>query len=327
MSRFSTILGAGSALWDILAHVSEETLSSLGQPKGGMTLMEAADQAGLFTRLDGKLSGVDEAAGGSASNTVLGLARLGSKAAFAGRRGGDSRGEVLEKTLQKHGVETRLAVDAAPNGCVLSLVTPDAQRTMFTALAAAANFSESDVAALDLTGVGLLYLEGYLLFNGPVFDALMDRAQALKIPVALDCGAFTVVEACKGRLQELLSQGRFDILLANEDEAYALTGAREEAALEWIASHVRIAVVKLGARGALLAEGSRRAVVAAAPVAKVLDTTAAGDLWAAGFLHGLDKGLDLSAAGQLGAKAAAEVIQVMGTAIPEARWETLKASA
>lgn len=327
MSRFSTILGAGSALWDILAHVSEETLSSLGQPKGGMTLMDAADQAALFTRLDGKLCGVEEASGGSACNTMLGLARLGSKAAFTGRRGNDLRGEGLEKALRAHGLETRLAVDPTPNGCVLSLVTPDAQRTMFTSLAAAANYSAADVAALDLTGVGLLYLEGYLLFNGPVFDALMDRAQAEKIPVALDCGAFTVVEACKGRLQELLSQGRFDILLANEDEAYALTGARDEAALEWIASHVRIAVVKLGARGALLAEGSRRAVVGATPVAKVLDTTAAGDLWAAGFLHGLDKGLDLSAAGHLAARSAAEVIQVMGTAIPEARWEALKASA
>jgi sugar/nucleoside kinase (ribokinase family) len=327
VSRFSTILGAGSALWDILAHVSEDTLASLGQPKGGMTLMDAQDHTDLFSRLDGKLSGVEEAAGGSASNTMLGLARLGSKAAFIGRRGADARGELLEKTLQGHGVETRLAVDTTPNGCVLSLVTPDAQRTMFTSLAAASNFCAADVHALDLQGVGLLYLEGYLLFNPPVFDALMDRAQAAKIPVAFDCGAFSVVEACKGRLQELLSQGRIEILLANEDEAYALTGAHDEAALEWIASHVPTAVVKLGARGALLAQGGKRAIVSAAPVAHVLDTTAAGDIWAAGFLHGLDKGLDLAAAGHLAAKAAAEVIQVMGTAIPEERWAALKAVA
>jgi len=327
VSQFSTILGAGSALWDVLAHVSEETLASLGQPKGGMTLMEPDEHAALFTRLDGKLQGQEEACGGSACNTMLGLARLGSKAAFAGRRGNDARGEGLEKALRGHGLETRLAVDPTANGCVLSLVTPDAQRTMFTSLAAAANFSASDVQAIDLTGVGLLYLEGYLLFNSPVFEALMERAQALKIPVALDCGAFSVVEACKGRLQELLSQGRIEILLANEDEAYALTGAHDEGALEWIASHVPTAVVKLGARGALLAQGHKRAIVSAAPVAQVLDTTAAGDLWAAGFLHGLDKGLDLSAAGQLAAKAAAEVIQVMGTAIPEERWAALKALA
>lgn len=327
MSQFSTILGAGSALWDVLAHVSEETLASLGQPKGGMTLLGPDEHAGLFAKLDGKLQGREEACGGSACNTMLGLARLGSKAAFAGRRGNDARGEGLEKALHGHGLETRLAVDPTANGCVLSLVTPDAQRTMFTSLAAAANFSAADVQALDLTGVGLLYLEGYLLFNAPVFEALMDRAQALKIPVALDCGAFSVVEACKGRLQELLSQGRIEILLANEDEAYALTGAHDEAALEWIASHVPVAVVKLGARGALLAQGHKRAVVSAAPVAQVLDTTAAGDIWAAGFLHGLDQGLDLSAAGQLAAKAAAEVIQVMGTAIPEERWAALKALA
>jgi sugar/nucleoside kinase (ribokinase family) len=327
VSRFQTILGAGSALWDVLAHVSETTLATLGEPKGGMTLMAADAQQALFQRLDGLMTGMEEASGGSACNTVVGLARLGSKAAFVGRRGNDARGENLEAVLKSQGLDTRLAVDESNNGCVLSLVTPDAQRTMFTSLAAAMNFGPADVDALDLTGVGLLYLEGYLLFNPPVFDALMARAETSKIPVALDCGAFSVVEACRGRLQELLSQGRIEILLANEDEAFALTGARDEAALEWIASHAKIAVVKLGARGALLAEGARRAVVAAAPVSKVIDTTAAGDIWAAGFLHGLDKGMDIFHAGQFAARAAAEVIQVMGMAIPEERWSQLKAQA
>ena len=327
MSRFQTSLGAGSALWDVLAHVSEATLASLGEPKGGMTLMDAPAQLALFQKLDGQMTGIEEASGGSACNTVVGLARLGSKAAFLGRRGKDARGEHLETVLKSQGLVTHLAVDDTDNGCVLSLVTPDAQRTMFTSLAAASNFCPADVEALDLDGVGLLYLEGYLLFNAPVFDALMARAEAAKIPVALDCGAFSVVEACRGRLQELLSQGRIEILLANEDEAFALTGARDEAALEWIASHAPIAVVKLGARGALLAEGARRAVVSAAPVHQVVDTTAAGDIWAAGFLHALDKGLDLSHAGQFAARAAAEVIQVMGMAIPEERWSQLKAQA
>jgi sugar/nucleoside kinase (ribokinase family) len=324
VSRYSIILGAGSALWDILAHASEATLAALGQPKGGMTLMGPEEHAKLFAGLDGHLSGIEEACGGSACNTVLGLARLGSRAAFAGRRGADARGQRLEASLQAQGLETRLAVDPSDNGCVLSLVTPDAQRTMFTSLSAAANFSVADVGSLSLEGVGLLYLEGYLLFNSPVFEALLDRARAAGIPVALDCGAFSVVEAFKGRLQEILSEGRIEILLANEDEAYALTGAQDEAALEWIASHVPTAVVKLGARGALLAQGHKRAVVSATPVAHVLDTTAAGDIWAAGFLHGLDKGLELQAAGQLAARAAAEVIQVMGTAIPQARWDVLR---
>jgi sugar/nucleoside kinase (ribokinase family) len=327
VSRFQTILGVGSALWDVLAHVSEATLASLEAPKGGMTLLDPQPQAELFRKLEGRLEGVEEASGGSACNTVLALARLGSKAAFCGRRGSDARGAGLEAALSSHGLETRLAVDSSPNGCVLSLVTPDAQRTMFTSLSASNNFCPEDIASLDLSGVGLLYVEGYLLFNAPVFDALMERARLERIPVALDCGAFSVVEACRPRLLELLSQGRIEILLANEDEAFALSGVRDEAALEWIANHVPTAVVKLGARGALLAQNGRRAVVAAAPVSHVLDTTAAGDFWAAGFLRGLDLGMDLPQAGHLAARVAAEVIQVMGTQLSEERWKALKDAA
>ncbi len=324
MSRFQTILGVGSALWDVLAHVSEETLASIGAPKGGMTLMDPQPHAELFRKLEGRMDGVEEASGGSACNTVLALAHLGAQVAIGGRRGNDACGEKLAATLASQGLEVRFAVDASPNGCVLSLVTPDAQRTMFTSLSASNNFCAADIAALDLTGVGLLYLEGYLLFNVPVFDAIMERARLERIPVALDCGAFSVVEACRPRLLELLSQGRIEILLANEDEALALTGVRDEAALEWIANHVPTAVVKLGARGALLAQNGRRAVVAAAPAPHVLDTTAAGDFWAAGFLRGLDLNMDLSQAGHLASRVAAEVIQVMGTKLPEERWKVLK---
>ena len=320
MSRYQTILGVGAALMDLLAHVDDETLTSFAAAKGGMTLVDPATQASLLQRLDGAPA---EAPGGSACNTLVGLARLGRSARFLGRRGTDAVGERLETALASNGLQLALVRGPEATGAVLSCVTPDAQRTMFTSLGAAAAFVPSELDERAFDGVGLLYIEGYLLFNAPLFDALLAIAARRGIPVALDCGSFEVVGIFRDRLNELLGQNAFAIFLANEDESRALTGADPEPSLEWLAQHVETVAVKLGARGALLAQGSRRAVVPAASVPKVLDTTGAGDLWASGFLAGLDQGLDLNACGHLAASVAAEAIQVLGAQIPEAGWRRL----
>lgn len=320
VSRYQTILGVGAALMDLLAHVDDEFLTSCAATKGGMTLVDPAAQANLLDRLP---TPPEEAPGGSACNTLVGLARLGRRARFLGRRGADAVGERLESALASNGLELALVRGSEPTGAVLSCVTPDAQRTMFTSLGAAAGFAPSEIDEAAFDGVGLLYIEGYLLFNAPLFDALLAIASRKDIPVALDCGSFEVVGIFRDRLNELLGQNAFAIFLANEDESRALTGTDPEPSLEWIAQHVDTVAVKLGARGALLAQGSRRAIVPATPVPKVLDTTGAGDLWASGFLAGLDQGLDLNACGHLAAAVAAEAIQVLGAQIPEDGWRRL----
>lgn len=320
MSQYKTILGVGAALMDLLAHVDDDFVVSSGSSKGGMTLVDPSTQRTLVGKLAAPPS---EAPGGSACNTLVGLARLGRKARFLGRRGSNGVGDRLERELAAAGLDLALVKGPEDNGCVLSCVTPDAQRTMFTSLAASAAFAPSEIDESCFDGVGLVYIEGYLLFNMPLFDALLSIASRKGIPVALDCGSFEVVGIFRDRLLELLGSRAISILLANEDESKALTQTDPEPSLEWISQHVDTVAVKLGARGALLAQGGRRAIVPAVPVPQVLDTTGAGDLWAAGFLAGLDQGLDLAASGHLAANVASEAIQVLGAQIPLDRWRRL----
>ncbi|HQF55647.1 MAG TPA: adenosine kinase [Fibrobacteria bacterium] len=324
MSKYNQILGVGAALMDLLSHVDDSFITQSGRPKGGMTLVDPPVQRDLLAKLS---SSPSEAPGGSACNTLVGLAKLGSKARFLGKRGPDERGDRLEASLRGAGLELSLVRGTQDTGCVLSAVTPDAQRTMFTSLGASAEFAPSDLAQVSFEGVGLVYIEGYLLFNTPFFDAVLDKANHAGIPVALDCGSFDVVQIFRDHIRNLLGAGRISALLANEDESKALTETDPEPSLEWISQHVDLAVVKLGARGALLAEGHKRAVVPAASVPKVVDTTGAGDLWAAGLFAGLDRGWDLSKAGHLAGSVAAEVIQVLGAQIPEAGWDRIHRAA
>ena len=320
MSRYNQILGVGAALMDVLARVPDDFIASTGKAKGGMTLVEAAEQNALLGRL-GK--GVEEAPGGSACNTLVGLARLGCSAKFLGKRGPDALGDRLETALRGAGLELSLVRGVQDTGCALSLVTSDAQRTMFTSLAASSELGPSDLDGVAFSDAGLIYVEGYLLFNMPFFDAVLDKANAAQVPVVLDCGSFDVVQIFRDRLRQILGERRIHGLLANEDESRALTETDPEPSLEWIAQHVDLAVVKLGARGALLAEGHKRVVAPAVSVPKVVDTTGAGDLWAAGLLAGLDRGWDLARSAHLAAATAAEVIQVMGAQIPAAGWERI----
>jgi sugar/nucleoside kinase (ribokinase family) len=320
VSRYNQILGVGAALMDALAHVSDDFVDATGRPRGGMTLVDAREQDDLVAKL---ATPVSEVPGGSACNTLVGLARLGSKARFLGKRGTDARGDRLESDLRSTGLMPDLVRGTQPTGCALSLVTPDAQRTMFTSLGASSEFAVSDLEAVSLEGVGLLYLEGYLLFNTAFFDAVVAKANAAGTAVILDCGSFDVVNIFRDHIRRILAERRITGLLANEDESRALTETDPEPSLEWISQHVDLAVVKLGARGALLAEGSRRVVAPVAPVSKVVDTTGAGDLWAAGLIAGLDRGWDLPRSAHLAAATAAEVIQVLGAQIPAPGWERI----
>jgi sugar/nucleoside kinase (ribokinase family) len=317
------LIGIGSPLVDeILAVPAAFIDQEAGGGAGGMTMVEPDEQLRLIAA-----SGATpvRAPGGAAANTTAGIACLGVPTAFIGCIGRDELGDFYRESLRRRGCDPRLPViDEAPTGRVLSLVTPDAQRTMRTCLGAAARLSAEHLPTTAFTGARAVMLEGYALFNPPVVAAAVAGAKAAGAALALDLASFEVVQACRSQLDSLLA-GAVDIVFANEDEARAWSGGPDiRTALDDLARRARIAVVKVGKDGAWIASGSERHQVPAAPIERLVDTTGAGDTWAAGFLAGWLRGLPLPACGQLGGMAAAAVVQVEGAVVPAEAWRPLK---
>lgn len=321
MSQGPVTVGVGAALMDLLLEEKDDFLGKLGAEKGGMTLVEAP---AIRAALESSTSGVKTAPGGSASNTLVGIGNLGGRARMIGRVGQDSLGESFRAGLRHAGVEERVRIsDDAETGHVLSVVTPDTQRTMFTFLGASSALNPGDLGDADFEGANLVHLEGYLLFNRPVVEKVLELARKHHARVSLDLGSFQVVQAMREYLDELFAKRSVDIVLANEDEARAYTGLGESESLEAFAGKADLAVVKRGKHGALIAQGKDRLDVLAHTV-QALDTTGAGDLWASGFLYGINHDLGLEGAANLGSKIGSEVVQVLGAVIPPAGWGRVK---
>ena len=315
------IVGIGSALVDILIRESDSFLAKTGENKGGMTLVQnAAFIEGVLAKTTQKPSIVP---GGSACNTILGIGRLGGKARFIGKRGEDELGTLFENALVKNGVEPHLLVSPSPTGRVLSIITPDAQRSMFTFLGASSETRPEELFAEQFAGAALVHIEGYLLFNEALILAALAAAKTAGALVSLDLASYTVVEASKSILEDLVAD-YVDILIANEDEARAFTGhADENKALEVLSEKTDTAVVKVGKRGSLIAHKGEKASIGIMGNGSAVDTTGAGDLWASGFLYGLVNGFSLEKAGRLGAACGYEVCQVVGAQIPDEGWERI----
>lgn len=312
------ILGVGAALMDLLIEEKDEFLRRMESPKGGMTLVELPVIEEALAETSAEVSVIP---GGSACNSIVGVANMGGKGRMIGRIGKDEMGEAFSRGLRKAGVEGHLASAQSPTGRVLSVVTPDAQRTMFTYLGASAELVPEDVSPDVIQDASILLLEGYLLFNQPVVRRLLELAKGTKAKVAPDLASFQVIQACGDFLAEILPS--IDIIIANEDEAKAFTGKSERDALEVLALKTELAIVKLGRNGSLIARGKERVAVNAF-VVNAIDTTGAGDLWAAGFFKGLMNGLDLERCALLGSKVASEVVQVMGAVIPDQGWTRIR---
>jgi sugar/nucleoside kinase (ribokinase family) len=322
------VLCIGNAIVDVIAATDEAFLTAEGLDKGSMRLIDEEEA----TRLYGKMGPGREISGGSAGNTAAGVAILGARAGFVGQVAPDQLGEVFTHDLRSVGVEftTPMLNDASiPSGRVLVLVTPDAQRTMNTFLGAAQLLETSKLDEQQVRDAAILYLEGYL-YDPETPRAAMERA----IEVAHEAGrrvAFTLSDSfCVDRHRDgfnaLIDAGKVDILFANEDEIVSLTGESGfDAAVASAAKRVPLLVVTRSERGAIAVENGRRVDVPAEPVARVVDTTGAGDLFAAGFLAGIAQGRDLEQSLRIGAIAAAEVISHYG-ARPEADLKALVAA-
>lgn len=307
------VVGIGNALVDVLCHESEAFLHHHGLTKGTMHLVEE----GRARELYGAMGPGIEMSGGSAANTMVGVASFGGRAHYVGKVRDDQLGEVFAHDLRSTGVgyDTPAAVRGPSTGRCLIVVTPDAQRTMSTFLGASVQLGPRDVDA-DLIARGkILYLEGYL-FDPPhaqeAFRMAASIAHGRGRKVSLTLSDPFCVDRHRRAFQELV-EGHVDVLFANEAEICSLYEVGDfDDALQRVRRHCQIAALTRSARGSVVVGGDEVHVIDPHPVKTVVDTTGAGDLYASGFLFGLSRGLDLASCGRLGSLAAAEVISHVG---------------
>ena len=318
------ILGIGSTLVDILSQVpNEEVLNELNLPKGSMTYVNINDAVSIGERL-AQQYGSQRAAGDSAANTMSGLARLGAKSGFLTMMGNDEMGQFFTDEMTRTGVEMLALKSDTPTGRVIAMVTPDGERTFATCLGASIELSPDDIKPELFDNWDIFYIEGYLVANPDMLRKAISTAKDKGLKIAIDLASYNVVEESRDFLLELVNN-YVDIVFANEQEALALTGMEPENALHYIAERCEIAVVKIGAKGAYIQRGDE--IVTIPPMkADVVDTTGAGDMWAAGFLAGLVKGENLQKCGMMGAIVAKNIIEVMGAKMDDERWDNIHAA-
>jgi sugar/nucleoside kinase (ribokinase family) len=306
------VVAVGNAIVDVLSHCDDELVSRHGLEKGTMTLVDGERAADVYASMGPGI----EVSGGSAANTAAGVASLGGTAAFVGKVADDELGRIFTHDLRATGVaySTEPALSGVGTARCLILVTPDAERTMNTFLGVAADLGAGDVDEALVTSGRVAYLEGYLVGVGAA-EAALERTVALArhagTIVALTLSDPLWVRLNREAFSALLPD--VDVLLANEEEALELTGAGDlEAALATLVATCPVVAVTRGAQGVVATDGKETVAVAAEPVDLVVDTTGAGDLFAAGFLFGLARNLPLETCARLGTLAAAEVISHVG---------------
>lgn len=318
------VIAIGNAIVDVMSPADDSLIEELGMMRGGMTLIDTDRARDLYAAM----GPAREISGGSAANTLAGLSALGAQCAFIGQVADDQLGEVFAHDIRAGGIDfdTPVRADDPPTGRCLIFVTPDGQRTMNTFLGASQYLPAS---ALDLDAVrdsAVLYLEGYLWDPAEPRAAMREAIETAKgagRKVAFTLSDAFVIERHGEDFHDLIDSRLIDILFANHVELAALTGEQDfEAGLAALAPKVPVLVVTCGERGAVALSGGERASVPAEPVAQVVDTTGAGDLFASGFLFGHVRGHDLETCLTMGAVAAAEVISHYG-ARPEADLKAL----
>ncbi|MEK9754746.1 MAG: adenosine kinase [Rhodospirillaceae bacterium] len=307
------VLGIGNAIVDILAHAEDDFLKAQGLDKGAMALVDAERSAELYA----KVGPAVECSGGSAANTIAGIASLGGRAAFIGKVADDQLGGVFRHDITALGVAftTPPATDGTPTATSLVLVSPDAERTMQTYLGACVGLTPEDIDEAMVGAAAVTYLEGYL-WDPPAAKEAFRKAAAVAHTkgrkVSLSLSDAFCVKRHRADFLKLIS-GHVDILFANEDEITSLYQVNEfDAALQAVRGHCDIVALTRGPKGSVVLSGDEVHVVDADPVARLVDTTGAGDAYAAGFLYGLSKGDDLARCAHIGNVAAGEVIQRLG---------------
>ncbi len=318
------VLGLGNALVDILVRIPDDKLlATLDLPKSCMTLVSA----GQINAILKKIAAFEkqETCGGSAANTISGLARLGIGTGYIGKIGHDPYGEFFAAEMKRHGTDARMFYGASQTGRALGLITPDSERTFATFLGAAVELEPTDLSAELFRGYDYFHIEGYMVQNHPLTRTALRLAKEAGLEISLDLASHNVVRENLAFLQEMVG-GYVDIVFANEEESMAFSGKNSPAeALITISPICRIAVVKLGKNGSLVKRQVEEHRIECIP-ARAVDTTGAGDLYAAGFLYGLIQGYALPVCGRIGSLLSGKVVEVVGAKLDEAKWLEVEAS-
>lgn len=314
------ILGMGNALTDILLRIeNDEVLAKLNLPKGSMQLVDGGKSKEITTLLS-EIS-PKMATGGSASNTINGITRLGAAAGFVGKIGKDEVGEFFRNDMLNNGVVPHLLYSETPSGQCTVLVSADGERTLCTFLGAACELDAKDLTPEMFVGFDIFHIEGYLVQNHELIRTAVKMAKEAGLQVSVDLASYNVVEENLNFLNEII-RDYIDIVFANEEEARAFTGKEPEQALIHIADHCDIAVVKIGKEGSFIKSGSE-SVLVKPRLANCIDTTGAGDLYAAGFLYGLANGYSLDICGKIGSLVSGNVVEVLGAKMTDEVWKQI----
>jgi sugar/nucleoside kinase (ribokinase family) len=315
------LVGIGNALVDILVQIGDDQLlKELGLSKGGMTLIDR-EKVRLILEKTAHLD-QHKSSGGSSANTVSGLARLGMPVGFIGMVGDDEFGQFFKKDMLSRSVDAHLFKSESETGKSISLISADAERTMATFLGAANELFKCDIDGELFKDYDYLLAEAYLIPYRELIDTVFQLAKKSGIEIVMDLSSFSTVEENRTYLDSLLSR-YVDIVLANEDEARTFTGSEDpREALAEIAKRCKIAVVKCGEKGSYIQHESRQYRIDPISI-EAIDTTGAGDLYAAGFMYGLMSGHSVEISGKMGSCVGGKVVEVIGAKMHEHKWNEI----
>lgn len=315
------VLGIGNALVDIMTILPNDlVLEDLNLPKGSMQLVDKNVSQSVQNKTQNYERSI--CSGGSAANTIHGLAMLHHPCGFIGKIGKDEMGSIFDLHLRESGVKTHLLYSENDSGVAVALVSPDGERTFATYLGAAVELSADDLKPEFFEGYDILHIEGYLMQNYALIYRAIELAKEKGMKVSFDLASYNVVEDHREFVNEIL-RDHCDIVFANEEEAKVLTGLNPAEAIKDIAKYVETAVVKAGSHGSYVFMNNEYTFIPSRKV-DVIDTTGAGDLYASGFLYGYCKDWDAEKSIFLATHMAAEVIQHVGAKIPNEKWHHIK---
>lgn len=316
------IIGIGNALVDVIVNIpNEQILQSFSLPKGGMEMIDNEKKKKIHSAIGEMQQTL--ASGGSTSNTIHGIARLGGATGFIGKVGKDEMGSFFEKDMRRSNIETHLIQsNDIDTGIATTLMTDDAERTFATYLGAASEMSAAEIDNEVLKQYDYIHVEGYLIFNKELILKVCQMAKANGMHISMDMASYNLVQDNRDFI-EMLLRDYVDIIFANEEEAHAFTGQKGEDALDILSQYCPIAIVKLGGQGSIanihgqkISEGTNGR--------KPIDTNGAGDAYASGFLYGLMQGLSPEKTIRLAARLGDEMVATIGAKLSDQQWENIR---
>jgi len=322
-TKTNDVIALGNTLMDFLIEISDRQLIEMNLKKGEFHLIEEERAKELLKKIHKTELTIETVPGGSAANTLKGIALLGGKAILCGKVGNDQHGEHYIQEMNNHKVIPRINTHPSTTGHALTFITPDAERTFSVHLGAALELKKEDLLEEDIKNSKILHLEGYQI-EGPTKETILHAIELAKkhnTLISIDLADPGVIRRNKESFQELIK--KIDILFLNEHEAKEFTNLEPEQAIQELAQQVKIAIVKLGEKGSLICQDGITTFIQPYQ-ANAIDTTGAGDTFAAGFLYGYCQGWNLEKSGKLGSLMAARIVEQKGVKINNLEIEELK---